>query len=500
MGIDSLPGIARRLTWPALVAAALMLPHPAASRLVDAVGNYDAAAGVMPPAKLSATGLYTNIGLKTRIVTDGIVPYEVNTALWSDAAHKERWVTLPVGTSIVPTDSDHYAFPDKTIMVKNFALDTVVGDASTALLVETRFMVIRKIGTSYSYRGISYAWRRDQTDADLVDPSAGLNALIPVKANGTAVNKRWRYPARGDCTVCHVNRGSLGFITPQLNRPSKANASINQLQALMTAGILSKNPLTANPNAMKWAALDDATASLELRARSYLAANCSHCHGNDNRSFTGVGHNFDMLNANMKFMYDPNDAGTSGPYVGTPSFYDPDYPELVKKGAPDSSFVLKRMLSRGTFEAAEILQMPQLATYQPDSSALRVLADWICTMGNKPKGAACHLPDVPQDHYWAPATGIRSHGLQASAAAGFSAFLRGGILTVQPAWTHMQATPAAVTGVGLTDVDGKAIALRALGEGRYAVPSGLPKGVYFVRWAAGFSGADRVPVTVNAGL
>jgi hypothetical protein len=460
----------------------LTLPTAISARLLDGVANYDPANQVMPPAKLSETGLYTGIATKARAVTEGIVHFEVNAALWSDAAHKDRWITLPIGTSIIPTDSDHYDFPDKTVMIKNFAVDTVVGDAKTSILVETRFMVIRKIGTTTAYRGISYAWRRDQSDADLVDPTKGSNAVILVKANGVLVGKRWRYPARGDCSVCHVNRGSLGFITPQLNRPSKTNASINQLQELFTLGILNKNPLATNPASVKWAALDDASASLELRARSYLASNCSHCHGNANQDFTGVRHNFDFLNSKMAFTYDPANPAVAGPYVGTPSFFDPEMPKLVYPGSPDSSFVLRRMLARGTFEMPEALQMPPLASFQPDSSALRVLADWICTLGNKPIGASCKLPLVPQDNYWANPARIQPHGFAAFPSNKLRANLHKGVLTMSDFQSPEKPMPILAKEISMVDMVGKPMALTAVGKLSMAVPNNLPNGVYFVRF------------------
>jgi hypothetical protein len=481
--------------------AAFVMAKPTSARLVDAVLGYDGTNAAGLPAKLSQTGLYANISLKTRAVSEGILPFEVNAALWSDAAHKERFITVPAGTTIVPSDTDHYAFPDKTVMVKNFAIDTVVGDANSSILIETRFMVIRKTVTGFAYWGISYAWNRDQSDANLVDPIKGLNTTLMVKAGGQLVGKRWTYPSRSQCTICHVGRGSLGFITPQLNRPSKANASINQLADLFAKGVLSKNPLSANPNAMKWAGLDDASASLELRGRSYLAANCSHCHGNGNKEFTGVAHDFDFQNKDMKFIYDPANAGVPGPYMGKPSFAEQSMPQLMYPGHPDSSFILFRMLSRGTFETQEMNQMPPLATWQPDSSALRVLADWICSAGKLPTGAGCKIMDVPQDHYWG--TGIARHAGLMRGNIGLRANMQKGYLILDvaksahaAAWaegSESAGAPDAFEMPSLTDIHGKAVSLRPAGDGRYALPAALPAGTYFLRWRG-------QSIAVNAGI
>src|SRR4051812_36195823 len=49
------------------------------------------------PQLLSQTGLYTNIASPSRQVTAGIHPFTVNAPLWSDGAHKTRWVQVPEG-------------------------------------------------------------------------------------------------------------------------------------------------------------------------------------------------------------------------------------------------------------------------------------------------------------------------------------------------------------------------------------------------------------------
>lgn len=454
----------------------LMAAGEASARLADAVLNFDGKAGYPIPAKLSETGLYANIALKTRTITDGITPYEVNTPLWSDGAHKERYITVPAGTAIAPTDTDHYAFPDKSVLIKNFAVDTIVGDDNSLILVETRFIVIRKSATGYDFRGLSYAWNREQTDAYLVDQSKGMDMVIPVRSGGAVIGKRWRYPSRFDCSACHLGRKSLGFITPQLNRPSKTNPSVNQLAELFSKGVLSANPLIANPNAVKWAALDDASASLETRARSYLASNCSHCHGNGNKDIIGYYHDFDFLNRNMVFKADTSDPFQKGPYVGKASVSgDPSlYPQLLYPGHADSSLIIKRMLTRGTFELNVFPeQMPMLATYEPDSVAVRLLADWTCSLGNKPTGAACKLPDIAQP---GPAgIAVRPAGARPGSGPRLHASIAAGFLRVD-----IPGAPGEIP--VLVDLHGRAINLRPAGAGRYAIPEALAPGSYLLHF------------------
>lgn len=453
--------------------AAAFLPWwaaPAAARLVDAVTGFDGANAASLPAKLSQTGLYANIALKTRAVTDGIVAFEVNSALWSDGTFKERFVTVPVGAKITATDTDKYAFPDKAVLVKNFAIDTIAGDPQSRILIETRFLVHRKAGNASAWHGVSYAWKRDQSDADLVSQADGNNAVLRVSRSGKAVGMRWRYPSAGDCLMCHSGRGTLGFITPQLNRPAKAAPSLNQLQDLVNKLVLAANPLTANPNAVKWAALDDATASLELRGRSYLASNCSHCHGNGAAS--GVTHDFDFLNPRMKWKADSNDLFAAGPYVGKPG-PSMEFPFLLYPGHPDSSEILHRMLIRGTFESPSSDQMPRLATYRPDSAALKVLADWACVMGGKAAGA-CKLPAVAVPD-WAPLS-IRRF------AAGGKGHLEFSVRPAAGGWS-LEVRIEGTEGPGrvrLVDAAGRGVPVRKGFHGRGWLAEGLAPGTYLL--------------------
>lgn len=476
------------MTAAVLCAGSGIMPQ---ARLVDAITGFDATAPTVAalPAKLSATGLYANITLKTRAVTEGIVPFEVNSALWSDGSHKARWITVPAGTSITPTDSDYYAFPEKTVLIKNFAIDTIVGDTTSRIIVETRFLVVSKSGSNLQYKGISYAWNREQTDADLVNQITGLNKVINITKGGKSVGKRWQYPSRSACNACHLGRGSLGFITPQLNRPSKANPSINQLADLFAKGVLNKNPLAANPNSIKWAALNDGTASLEVRARSWLAANCSHCHGNGNKQILVMYHDFDYLNKTIPYAWNPTGAEEQPGYMGRSAKTGSDeHPYIMKAGYPDSSLSIKRMITRGGPDVAigTYDQMPWLATFQPDSAAVRVVADWICSVGSKPTGAACKIPDVVQPKDPDP-TRLARHARIMTGQGGIVAFIAGGKLYVQ---APLRASAAAVAAPKLVDAAGKAVPIAPAGKETYALPAGLPPGAYFLQWRG-----ETIPVT-----
>jgi hypothetical protein len=91
------------------------------------------------------------------------------------------------------------------------------------------------------------------------------------------------YPSPSECLACHnPSAGSvLGVNTRQLNRVGPGASPQNQLELL--GPVLDHR---IEPGAVsrleRMVAADDGTAPLELRARSYLDANCGFCHRPEN--------------------------------------------------------------------------------------------------------------------------------------------------------------------------------------------------------------------------
>lgn len=457
---------------------ALLIGGPAAAALSDSIRNHDGTPGRPPPALLSGTGLYADIASPSRKIAEGILPFRVNAPLWSDGAAKERFISLPPGGAVVPTDTDGYAYPEGTVFIKNFRVDTVYGDSSSRILVETRFLV-RHAGPdpeANPWHGIAYRWRRDQTDAALADTDFGENGVINVRKGGSLRGMRWTWPSRHQCNTCHFGRGILGFITPQLNLPLPDGR--NQLQALADAGALSRNPIAARPAAFRWRALDDTSAPREVRMRSWFAANCSHCHGNGP---SPGDHVFDYYHPEVSIDQGPE--GRNGAWLDKRTGQGGDaFPRFAYKGWPESSYVAKRMLVRQDFGFTPTEQMPTLATFLPDSGALRLLREWLCAFGTRP-ASACRLPDVQDDaSYWDAPAAI--HAPSRPGRRGSAPRIESGVLLMEPG-NH--ATPR------LRDLRGRRLPLRPAGAGRYRLPGGLPAGILFLETRAGTAVLRHLP-------
>src|SRR5262249_7667842 len=73
-----------------------------------------------PPEQLSSYGFFHGNG-STQDPVDGVIPYDINTPLFSDYTVKYRFVRLPPGTSAQYHDTDVFDFPVGTTIIKTFA-------------------------------------------------------------------------------------------------------------------------------------------------------------------------------------------------------------------------------------------------------------------------------------------------------------------------------------------------------------------------------------------
>jgi uncharacterized repeat protein (TIGR03806 family) len=228
------------------------------------------------PALLSQTGAFKD----TRTLTpgEGLLPYEIRVPFWSDGAAKLRWIAVPK-EKIGFAPQGEWNFPSGVVFVKTFELP--VDDANPAVKrrLETRLIVRDSKGGVY---GVVYKWRADNSDADLLTSS--LTESIPIRtANGGTRTQTWYYPSRKDCLQCHnsLASGVLGLKTRQMNRDVAYPSGVtdNQLRTWNHLGLFKTKLNEADiPQFPTLAASDDATRSVEDRARSYLDANCSQCH------------------------------------------------------------------------------------------------------------------------------------------------------------------------------------------------------------------------------
>ena len=316
-----------------------------------------------PAALLSDTGCFNQES--PAIPAEGLIPYELNSALWSDGASKRRWMAIPEGRTIDLDNDGDFLFPDGTVLVKEFSVE--------GQPVETRLLMKdeNEVWTGYSYEWIG-------NDAQLLP--AGKEKVLP---NGQV----WAYPSRGECNRCHTNLAnvSLGPEIGQLNghmRYPDSNLTANQLATLEAIGLLT-NGLPSMPDQLpSYAGLNDTHQAISRRARGYLHANCSGCHRGEGPTQSSMNLHFatnrsdmNVCNINPSF----GDLGITGASILSP-------------GNPALSILLQRPAS-----SDPLVRMPPIGTSVVHNAALDTLNAWISSAGVCTPEVDADLDGVPDD-------------------------------------------------------------------------------------------------------
>lgn len=294
------------------------------------------------PKLLSQTGC-TDPKDATKIAP-GVIPYDLNSPLWSDGAAKRRYLAIPDGKTITVTATGDFDLPIGSVAMKDFD----VGGKR----VETRLFMRHDDG---GWAGYTYEWNDAQTDATLL-----LGGKVkPV--NGGA--QQWTFPSRPQCRQCHSapTGGTIGLETSQLNRTMTyvaTNRVSNELATLDHIGMFSA-PLAA-PSTLPALPVPSGAAAVDLRARSYLHANCSHCH---QPGGAGQGTMDLRYPTAFKDTNTCNAQNTQGSINGVQT--------LLTPGSPAQSILSLRM------HATDGKRMPALAVSIPDPLGTTLLDTWI---------------------------------------------------------------------------------------------------------------------------
>jgi uncharacterized repeat protein (TIGR03806 family) len=316
------------------------------------------------PAALSETGLFAD--LTDLSPAPGLLPYEPNLTFWSDYAVKRRWFTIPSTTGLLTWQADaNWTYPTGIVFVKHFDMEMTRGVPATKRRLETRVFVKGEAG----FYGVSYRWNEAQTDATLV-PDEGVEFDLTITENGTPRIQRWSVPSRASCITCHTPQsgGPLSFNSRQLNRPGLIHGySGNQLSTLEAAGYFA-NDIPDPQSLPRHVRPDETLYSLEARARSYLAVNCSYCHRADGTVSGAFWDGRSQLTLAQTHLLD----GAVTNNGGNPAN------RLVVPGDSTHSIIYNRVAVQNGFS-----RMPPLATNELDPTGIALLAEWIADLGER---------------------------------------------------------------------------------------------------------------------
>ena len=321
--------------------------------------------GAIPPL-LSLTGVFTNTA--AMVAAPGLIPYSVNVPAWSDFAVETRYAAIPNHGAMHTPDQQigfsptgAWTFPAGSVFVQTFEIATNEAFPDRMRRLETRLLVR---GTNGGVYGITYKWRPDNSDADLVGES--LKETISVATAAGARTQMWYYPSKADCFVCHTPASGfvLGMNTRQLNGNFSyaTGRTDNQLHTLNRLGLL--NPAldeAAISGYERLSKLGDKNASLEERFRSYLDVNCAECHRPGGAGVT--------MDARYETPLAKQNLINATPSRGNLGY---DGGRIVVPRDLYRSVLWDRMNTTNA-----LVKMPSLAHDQIDTNAVQLTADWI---------------------------------------------------------------------------------------------------------------------------
>jgi uncharacterized repeat protein (TIGR03806 family) len=319
------------------------------------------------PETLSAWRLFERGSTPLRPNKD-VVPYDLNTPLFSDYAAKYRTVWMPSGQSATYHQDEAFTFPVGTILSKTFAFPVVnasgevKGDGER--LIETRLLVHATKG----WVALPYIWNEAQTEAKL-SVAGGAEDVTLRDSEGAVKKTRYVIPNTNECAQCHEKAKTLlpiGLKARQLNRDFPyANLTENQIAHWSKVGYLHGAPaLEQVPRTAIWN--DARSGTVEARARAYLDANCAHCHQPEGSAgYTGFLLTWnEMDERRLGYCKNPNSAGYSG-----------DLSFDVVPGKPDESILLYRMLSTRPKE-----MMPEIGRSVVHHEAAALVREWLAEL------------------------------------------------------------------------------------------------------------------------
>ena len=293
--------------------------------------------------------------------TERVLPYDLNSPLFSDYADKSRFVWMPENTSAIYREGRAFEFPVGAVLIKNFFYENEANEtAPDRRIIETRLLVNRETG----WDAMTYVWNNEQTEAHL--------NIIGDKRELTYQGKDFTYliPNRNQCKNCHSYDGKMkpiGTKTHQLNKMfAYQNGINNQLGKWSEAGYLEGFLLsTETPHAAQWDHPESGT--LHDRAMSYLDSNCGHCHNpHGSANTSGLTLTYDEpMGINLGINKAPVSSGKGSG----------DRLYSIVAGKPEESILVYRM--EATDPGA---MMPELGRQLIHEEGVALIKEWIAGM------------------------------------------------------------------------------------------------------------------------
>jgi len=336
-----------------------LVPNPAAGQPVSF------------PRKLSETGLFSDVRLQTPAA--GVHEFSVTEPMWQDGLGANRFIALPDETKVetrIERKPDGSVKNSKVVWPKDSVLAKTLRTPNK--LIETQILHF----DGETWNGYSYRWNDVQTDADLIE-SNGLDLIFQDGTMDDPDNEvpksnkphtpemiSHRFHARAECARCHTpwTGFALGFQPQQLRGIDR---DLPAQEAAVALGLV--NEAFFEVSAARTVFSHDSDADLELRARSWLHANCAHCHRQHGGGSVALKVNIELPLAETELIGEKPLRGDMG--IGEA--------RLIAPGAPWRSALLARIARTGAG------RMPIIGSHEVDEYGYDLLWDWITDLGKR---------------------------------------------------------------------------------------------------------------------
>ena len=319
-----------------------------------------------PFEKLSEYNFFKGT-LKDLIPNDKVLPYDLITALFSDYAHKARFVWMPEGTSAKYIKDEVVDFPVGAVLIKNFFYENdETNSGKGRRIMETRLLVKR----TDKWDALDYVWNDAQTEAEL-NIVGDTKKVDFINVHGKNIHLDYSVPNKNQCKNCHNQNNVLVPIGPKVRYLNKdfsyATGKKNQLDKWTEVGYLTGYKKEENSTNKIADAFDSTSGTLEERAEAYIEVNCAHCHRKEgSANTTGL---FLLLSEKNPESWGIMKSPVAAGRASGDNLYD------VVPGKPDESILVYRMS-----ENDPEIRMPELGRSIEHVEAVALIRQWIAEM------------------------------------------------------------------------------------------------------------------------
>ena len=289
---------------------------------------------------------------------EDVIPYDLQSPLFSDYAKKDRFLWMPVDVSAsYVSDTEILNFPNGTVLIKNFSYDNVLPSGDKKI-IETRVMY--KLNGNWEFA--EYVWNDAQTEA-VLDLDGSFQDITWLDDEGMSRTVNYRVPSGGECFTCHKKNDQpfpIGVRPQNVNKLyAYEDGMMNQLERFQNQGFLDNYPGSID-TVVRW---DDESADLTERVRSYIDVNCAHCHAEDSHcDYRPMRFAYEetVIDDNLGICVEPDES------IGSA------FTHIINSGSASRSVLFERIQT-----IDEAIRMPLLGRSINHDEGIALIQEWI---------------------------------------------------------------------------------------------------------------------------